>query len=161
MDIRSYFDNRVGIFQCKKRGCLTCQSVPHGQSNFSTSNGQNFNIRQFLTCSSEFVIYLLKCPCNLLYVGRTRRTLRKRIGEHRNLIKGGCDKHSVPRHFLLHHNKDFKGLVVMAIESISGNTLTENERFALLCKREAFWIFKLNTLSPNGLNEEIELHNFI
>lgn len=160
-DIRSYFDNRTGIFQCKKRGCLTCQSVPHGLNEIEDGKGKRFKIKQFITCSTEFVIYVLRCPCGLLYVGRTIRTLRKRIGEHRRFIQKGCNEHSVPRHFLHFHKKDFRGLVVMAIEAIPQGTLTENERFSLLCKREVFWIYNLGSLSPGGLNEDLEVHNVV
>lgn len=150
MDIRSYFDDRAGIFQCKKRGCLTCQFIEHGQSSFSDRSGHVYDIRQFITCSTEYVIYVLICPCKLLYVGRTMRTLRKRIGEHRPLIQKGLPEHSVPRHFKNHHGKNIRCLKVVAIEHNPGGSLTDNERFSLLCKRESFWIYKLSTLSPNG-----------
>lgn len=138
-DIPSYFNNRTGIFQCK-RWCLTCQFIYHRKQSLS-DKGQVFTFRQFITCSSVFVIYVLRCPFGLLYVGRTIRTLRKRVGEHRLFIHGGCDKQSVPRHYLLHHYKDIKCLKVMVIEYIFDKTLTTNEKFALLCKREAVWIF--------------------
>lgn len=78
MDIRSYFDNRTCIFQCKKRGCLTCQFIQHGQSSFSDRSGNEYNIKLFITSCTEYVIYVLICLGNLLYVGRTMQTLRKR-----------------------------------------------------------------------------------
>lgn len=49
----------------------------------------------------------------------------------------------------------------MAIEAIPQGTLTENERFSLLCKREVFWIYNLGSLSPGGLNEDLEVHNVV
>lgn len=130
-DLLGYFDNRVGIYQCKKSGCLTCQFIEQGQSTFL--HNFNSNICQFITCSSEFVIYILQCPCNLLYVGRTRCTLRKRIGEHRRFIQKGCTKHSVPQHFSQHHNKNISDLRVFAIEFMPTH-LTNNEKFLRLCK---------------------------
>ncbi len=31
----------------------------------------------------------------------------------------------------------------------------------LLLKREAYWIYTLNTLSPNGLNGDFDIHPFL
>lgn len=160
-DIRTYFDNRVGTYKCKKRGCLTCQFILHGRSSFQDTNGNTFHIKQFITCSTDHVIYILRCSCNLFYVGRTIRPMRKRIGEHRRFISKGCADHSVPRHFLRTHNKDLGKLEVMAIEAIPKGTLTDNERFSLLCKRETFWIFKMGSLAPGGLNEELEVNPIV
>ncbi|CAI9578678.1 unnamed protein product, partial [Staurois parvus] len=101
------FDYRTGIYRCNKRGCLNCQSITHGRSQVLDSQGNSYHIRQFITCATDLIIYILTCPCKLLYVGRTTRPLRKRIGEHRRLIRDGCDKHSVPRHFLL-SSKEFQ-----------------------------------------------------
>ncbi|CAH2274651.1 Hypothetical predicted protein, partial [Pelobates cultripes] len=34
-----------------------------------------------------FVVYALKCPCGLLYVGETIRPVKERIGEHKRSIR--------------------------------------------------------------------------
>lgn len=94
-------------------------------------------------------------------MGRTIRTLWTRVGEHHTLTKKGCIKHSVPRHFRQVDNKDFGQIEVLAIEPIARGTLTENERFSLLCRRETFWIYLLRSLSPGGLNEEIKVLSVI
>lgn len=39
-DIRTYFDDGTGVFQCRKRGCLTCQYVKHGWSSISDTAGR-------------------------------------------------------------------------------------------------------------------------
>lgn len=39
--------------------------------------------------------------------------------------------------------------------------LMHNERFLNLYWCEAFWFYKLGTLPPNGLNEELEVHTVI
>ena len=161
LDIRSYFNDRKGIFQCKKRACLTCQFITHGTDKIHLPSGKLLNIKHFVTCSTEFVVYVLRCSCGLFYVGRTIRALRARIGDHRRLIKKGCTEHSVPRHFNLCHNKDFKHLEVFVIEHIPKGTLTANERFSLLCRREVFWIHRFDCLAPKGLNEEIEVNVLI
>lgn len=56
-NIRGYFENRVGIFQCKKRGCLTCQSIPHSHPSITDRRGKDYAIRQFITFDSVCSLY--------------------------------------------------------------------------------------------------------
>lgn len=122
LDIRSYFDDRKGIFQCKKKGCLTCQFIVHGSKIITTNLGKNYGIRQFITCSTDFVIYVLR---GLFYVGCTIRALCARIGDHRRFITKRCNEHSVPQHFHHFRNKDIKFLEVFVIETIPKGTTNE------------------------------------
>lgn len=145
----------VGMYQCKKARCKTCMFVEHGKKSF-LSKGRIYTLEQFYNCSSNFVVYGLTCPCGLIYVGRTICPLRQRFGQHRRLIEGGKDKHSVPRHFAECHNKSTTGLSVWVIEQIPKH-MSEAERFKKLCARETFWIYCLDVLSPGGLNEGIEI----
>ena len=133
--------------------------VEHGQKQF-TSKGKIYTFKEFYNCGSDFVIYALACPCNLLYVGRTIRPLRQRFGEHRRKIEAGKDKHSVPRHFLECHQKSTNGLKVWVIEQIP-KKYTEAERFHRLCERETFWIYSLGALRPGGINEELEISTIL
>lgn len=73
---KTFFDIK-GMYQCRKPQCLTCKHVKHGQKGFNHKDKQ-YTFLAFYTCSTEFVVYCLSCPCGLLYVGRTIRTLRKR-----------------------------------------------------------------------------------
>lgn len=149
----------TGMFQCRKTLCLTCKHVNHGQKDFYTK-GKKYMINNFFNCSSEYVIYALTCPCGLLYIGRTIRTLRKRFGEHRRFVEKMVDKHSVPRHFKEHHSGSLEGLRVWVIESIP-STLPLAERFSRLCQRETYWIYTLDSLAPGGLNEDIETNQLV
>lgn len=145
----------VGMYQCRKALCKTCKFIQHGQKSFTTK-GKTFVLKEFYNCSSDFVVYGLMCPCGLMYVGRTIRALRRRFGEHRRLIEGGTDPHSVPRHFSLAHQGSTEGLKVWVIEQIP-RSLPAAERFKRLCARETFWIYTLDVLSPGGINESIEI----
>ena len=149
----------VGMYQCRKSRCKTCHFVQHGQKNFHT-NGKTYPLKDFYNCSSEFVVYGLSCPCGLLYIGRTIRPLRERFGEHRRNIEGGTDPHSVPRHFTMLHQQSTSGLQVWIIEQID-KTLPPAERFKKLCARETYWIYSLDTLSPGGINESIEISTIL
>lgn len=148
-----------GMYQCKKTLCKTCDFVQHGQKSF-THKGKTYCFDNFHNCSTDHVVYCLSCPCQLLYVGRTICPLRQRFGRHRRFIETGCDKHSVPRHFLEFHHQSTAGLRVWIIEAIPKH-LPEAERFSLLCERETFWIYTLDSLRPNGLNEELDINTIL
>lgn len=145
----------VGMYQCRKALCKTCNFVQHGRKSFTTK-GKTYMLKDFFNCSSDFVIYGLRCPCGLMYVGRTIRALRRRFGEHRRLIEGGTDPHSVPKHFASAHQGSTDGLEVWVIEQIP-RSLPAAERFKKLCARETFWIYTLDVLSPGGINESMEI----
>lgn len=149
----------VGMYQCRKKLYLTCKFVDHGQKNFTVKD-KTYTIKDFYNCSSEYVVYCLTCPCGLFYVGRTIRPLRQRFGEHRRFIEKGWDKHSVPLHFLKEHQKSTMGLRVWVIEAMPRG-LPAAERFKRLCQQKAYWIYSLGTLSPGGLNEELETHSLL
>ena len=152
--------NMVGFNKCKQSRCKACAFMQHGKSSFTSVAGHTYNIKQFISCGTQFVVYGLRCPCGLIYVGRTVRAMRTRFGEHRRFIEQKKDKHSVPRHFCKAHGGDTAGLELFGIEAIS-MTLPEGERFAILCKQETFWIFTLGSMSPGGLNEELEVNTII
>lgn len=143
------------MYQCKKALCKTCSFVQHGKKSFS-SKGKTYLIDHFYNCSSDFVVYGLTYPCGLIYVGRTICPLRQQFGQHRRLIEGGKDMHSVPQHFAEFHKKSTIGLTVWVNEQIP-KSRTEAERFKKLCTRETFWIYNLDVLLPGGLNEGIEI----
>lgn len=73
------------MYQCKKLQCLTCSFVTHHQKSFTTK-GKTYSLNDFYNCCSEFVVYCVTCPCGLLYVGCTIRTLHKRFREHKRSI---------------------------------------------------------------------------
>lgn len=53
------------MYQWRKLNCLTCKFVQHKQKYFTTK-GKTYQLGQFFNCSTEFVVYCLSCPCNLL-----------------------------------------------------------------------------------------------
>lgn len=130
MDIQSYFDHRTGMFQWRKKCCMTCQFISHGKSTFSDRSGNILTIKQFIKCSSEFIVYVFRCPCDLLCVAQNTHTLQKRVGDHRKLIQKGSVKHGVLQifFFCLITTKTLNVSKVLTIEYISDRTLTENEK---------------------------------
>lgn len=147
------------MYRCNKALCLTCPHVAHGKRTFST-NGNQYTLKSFFKCSTTYVVYCISCPYGLLYVGRTIRTLRARFGDHRRAVQANNPQYSTARHFTTHHQQNISDLNVWIIESIPDH-FSSAERFQCLCRQETFWIYTLNSMTPNGLNEEIEINTVI
>ena len=127
---------------------MTCPMIQCTRKFSSTSTKEEFFIYCTVTCKTENIIYLLECGiCGLQYVGQTRRQLRLRLNNHRSnaKLKLPC---SLSRHLSSRgHNNSFDDLKVTIIE--------HNPDWDVKSRREweSFWIEKLKTLSPNGINK--------
>ncbi len=92
-------------------------------------------------------------------MGKTSRQLKTRIAEHRCAIR-----HQDPRSPVAQHVFKFKHsistLQYIGIEAVKlprrGGDINN-----LLLKREAYWIYTFNTLSPNGLNKDFDICPFL
>lgn len=98
--------------------------------------------------------YLLECSCGLQYVGRIIQNLCCRINKHRNYIQKGHHLHSVSRHCFEFHRDESSPITITPIDHVP---ISVHNRFETLKKREMYWMFRLNTLKPKGLNESKEL----
>ncbi|CAJ0920813.1 unnamed protein product [Ranitomeya imitator] len=145
--------DRRGTFPCLS--CACCSNIIKGDKITHPHSGKYYNIKGFYTCDTNYVVYLLKCPCGLLYVGETTQHLRDRIASHKSTIR--CKKTwlPVPHHFVS-ANHNVSQLRVQVIEQVErprrgGNHIKQ------LKEREAYWIYTLQTLAPGGLNRELDL----
>ena len=111
----------------------------------STSTRETFFSKVMVNCKSGDLVYLIECKrCKLQYVGETENPLHKRMNGHRSEHK--C---KLPEQVAVHYNlvdHSFNDLSVMVIE----NLWRDDKAFGTF--RETYWIFKLNTVVPNGLN---------
>ena len=106
-----------------------------------------------VNCKSSFVIYLLECYiCNIQYVGKSETPFNIRLHNHRKDVK---NTNAIPayKHFN-RHDHDFKNhgkiIIIEQLRNIcTTSTETLKER---LKQQENFWIMKLETLVPLGLN---------
>ncbi|OCT76233.1 hypothetical protein XELAEV_18031436mg [Xenopus laevis] len=100
----------------------------------------------------HFVVYLLKCPCGLLYVGETTQKIKDRISKHKSTIRTGQTALPVPAHFQKsgHTVSQLKYQVIdtVPIPRRGGN------RLLALHKLEMQWIHRLDTVWPRGLNKD-------
>ena len=137
-----------GVFHCSSNGTCTFCSQHVIQSGTFTSHttGESFHIRHHMTCMSKNIIYILFCDkCNhTQYVGQTQQTLKLRFNQHFSNIRKNTGT-LVTHHFNKQHHSLFN-LKCMPIEQVH----TDNTDTRL--NRERFWITKLRTLSPRGMN---------
>ena len=128
---------------CNQRRCATClhfNPIPFFKS---TTNHTNYNIRKSFTCSSSNIIYLITCrKCKKQYIGKTTKALRERINHHRSTIMTNQN-----RYLSIHFNfpdHNINHLSVQVIDEVDNQTD--------LPDLEKYWIVKLGTLKPKGLN---------
>ena len=157
------------IRKCGVVGCYTCPFV--NECNFFNSNSTGLRYfprtagQEYLNCKSENVIYLIFCEiCNFQYVGETKNRLQTRFSNHRSMIRSGKSCQLVHKHF----QEDCHGLRncgIIPIEKIDIRTFDnsnlnsaqlDREVSKLRFEREKFWITKLQTAYPFGLNSRVK-----
>uniref|UniRef100_A0A803TWT5 Reverse transcriptase domain-containing protein n=1 Tax=Anolis carolinensis TaxID=28377 RepID=A0A803TWT5_ANOCA len=118
----------------------------------------HIQLRSFTTCITDQVIYVIQCPCGLLYVGMTSRSLKIRILEHRSRIKNKSSESTLYSHFL-EKAHSYTSFTFCALEKITIKPHGDVKR--VLLQREAFWISKLQTMHPHGLNDKLDLSCYL
>lgn len=118
-----------------------------------------FEIKHFINCATALVLYIIECLCKNVYVDKTKHPLRFRISEHLKSIRLK-EETPVAQHFILCHDGKpigmrFKGFFALDWSACRGDY--DN----VLLKTEKYWIIRLNTLQPNGLNNEQSLKVFL
>ncbi|XP_077155812.1 uncharacterized protein LOC143818356 [Ranitomeya variabilis] len=143
---------RHGTFPCLH--CAACSNIIRTDSITHPRTGKSFPIRGFFTCESNFVVYLIKCPCGLLYVGETIQHVRDRVASHKSTIRCGKTWLPLPAHFAAARHTVAQ-LKFQVIEQVP-RPRRGGDHIKLLRSREAYWIYTLDTLAPKGLNREID-----
>ncbi|CAJ0967736.1 unnamed protein product, partial [Ranitomeya imitator] len=144
---------RKGTFPCLH--CLQCSNITRGDTFTHPRSGKQFPIHSFYSCDSTYVIYFIKCPCSLGYVGGTTQHIQDRISQHKSTIRCKRVMLPIPAHFVAHNN-NISQLRYQIIDSIPMARRGGN-RTLKLKEKEAYWIHTLQTLEPNGLNREYEI----
>lgn len=137
---------------CKKQ----CKETIH----ISKPTGREYEITDLITCKTIHVIHALVCPCRLMYIGHTERTLKIRVGEHITNILKGYKYHSVSEHYRCYHAKDRSSLQFWGGDRVLPAWRGSN-RVRDLCRRQTKWIHLLQTMSPERLNIELYINCFI
>ncbi|CAJ0949522.1 unnamed protein product [Ranitomeya imitator] len=148
---------KTGTFPCLS--CNQCNNILRGNTIHHPHTGKRYPINNFFTCNTNFAVYLIKCPCGLLYVGETTQPVKSRISKHKSTIRCKNLLLPLPSHFIEkgHNLSQLKFQIIEHVTPLRRG----GDRITMLKRREAYWIHELNTLSPKGLNRDYELSSFI
>lgn len=142
--------NLTGHFKCGH--CAACDLTLQMKEFVPKAWLRLINWKTFSTCNTKYAIYLAKCPCDCIYVGKTKRTVWARILEHKSCIKHGIQDSTMVDHFPK-QNMWQRTWGCFVLEEVRGNEGVDVHR--LLAQRDAFWCFALRALEPEGLNGAI------
>ena len=143
-------NSNFGFFKCNNK-CSTCRYTTDNLKVFHGNHSKrNFGISNHLDCNSSNIIYLISClKCNKQYVGETTQPLKARFQGHSSDVRLSKDT-PVGQHFSS-DGHDISDLTIVAIEQILDQGSEEANKIKRL-EREKFWIGKLGTQTPQGLN---------
>ncbi|XP_069598880.1 uncharacterized protein [Ranitomeya imitator] len=154
----------VGSYPCGN--CNICQFIT--ASDVCSASCLPFQVRsrEYFNCRSRNLVYAILCGCPKIYVGQTSQELKRRMQQHlSNIAMASRDQKrnktlsSVAAHFLEKHQGLPVGFKVMGLESVSTNIRGGNITNALL-RCESKWIYKLQSCTPRGLNEDLLFTGF-
>ena len=102
---------------------------------------------------------MLTCPCGKAYVGQTKRCLKVRISEHKTAIRTANIEYAMAKHYLEAEHGSASSLRFVGLEQVT--TTRGGNLPKLLSQREMFWIYELNTMQPQGLNDDFSYKPFL
>jgi hypothetical protein len=138
-----------GCHKCDAARCTMCRDHLTASTSFSSqTTGEVFTHRHTFSCTSKNIIYLMWCvKCSASqYVGETKTSLKQRFYKHYADIRQNAGTY-VTEHFS-QHDHTLALMRCMPIEQVlSSPDDTQRRR-----QREFFWMTKLRTMYPLGLN---------
>uniref|UniRef100_A0A803JRB9 Reverse transcriptase domain-containing protein n=1 Tax=Xenopus tropicalis TaxID=8364 RepID=A0A803JRB9_XENTR len=166
-----------GTFPC--RNCSHCNGIIAGSAVTHPQYGTRHEVGGFYTCDSKDVIYCVKCPCGLAYVGQTSRPVKMRLNEHKSTIRNYKPPTQSPqrtiqtvrkkeiekkretllaKHFFTHGHQvaQVRWQILEKIQVRQGQ-----DKKKLLSQRECYWIWLLQSRHPRGLNDEFNMACFL
>jgi len=153
---------------CRRLNCRYCIRLDKTGRITSNVTGRSYIARKIITCHSNNLIYCLTCTkCNLQYVGQTKNKLSDRFSVHFNQIeptrppkkkkpKTAYAQNSkfvdpIGRHFKSTPHNGLKDVRIHILHFIDAPSNSIPAKF-LRDDKERYWIHRLKTLSPQGLN---------
>ena len=137
--------NNVMPLCLRRSTCTHCPRLNKSKKIISTSTKRKYNILSNVSCNSQNLIYCIQSNnCNLQYVGQTKNQLKLRMNQHMSNIRTNADT-PIARHFQKHGIGNF---TISVLQLIRG----EKDAQHLRNKWENYWIARLHSITPNGLN---------
>ncbi|OCT58485.1 hypothetical protein XELAEV_18002044mg [Xenopus laevis] len=104
--------------------------------------------------------YMLSCAHVVRFMlGETVQKVKSRISQHKSTIKSGNLALPLSRHFkeFGHMADQLRFMVLETVPPLKRG----GDRELRLKQREVWWINKLNSLHPHGLNKDYDLYLFL
>ena len=134
---------------------LCCNQVLTRNTFMNQQTKRTFNIFFNLNCKSKYVIYLMECIlCRIQYVEKAEAAFNLRLNNHKKDTEKpnsilACKHFEKKGH---NFNKHAKFIIIDKLVNLHGSKESKRE---MLLIRENFWIQRLKTLVPFGLNQEL------
>ena len=137
--------SKPGTQQCGK-SCVICQYMYESEDQ-TVKEADNMRFLDIVNCKSTNVVYGIVCKeCDkVVYVGETGNTIYERFQNHISSIKRKKDE-PISRHFN-GNNHNLGNMKILGLEALRHFDIHQRKI------RESFWIQKLQTISPAGLNQ--------
>ena len=134
-----------GTSTCGKN-CVICKHMSDKLSHVSTT-GKQFVFKDKINCKTSNVVYGIHCKvCDkIIYVGETGTTIYERFQNHLSSVRRKKED-PISQHFSTDsHSLD--SIKIVGVEKIKRRDIHMRKI------RESFWIEKLQTINPHGLNQ--------
>ncbi|XP_069492437.1 uncharacterized protein [Ambystoma mexicanum] len=154
---RETHENFKGTTLCYN--CNNCNNLIKGNTITHPHKGYKIKLHLSSTCDSKNVIYGIRCSCSIYYVGMTTRKAKTRWSEHKSNIRTAAIKSPVSQHFKK-ERYNIAQIRFIILEQIKMPRRGGNIHKMLL-QKETYWIEKLNTMQPNGMNAKWDLSCFL
>ena len=136
---------------CTDPHCVLCDVLRKNKKATSTTTNRKYSVPPFAECTTTNVIYLLTCKtCKKQYIGETKRPFKVRLKEHLADIRLKRDK-PVSNHINSHNSSEH--VVFPQILEVINRDPDRPETTVYRKKGEIFWIYRMKTLIPIGLNK--------
>ena len=133
-----------GCFKCKK--CkVTCPVLKEGKFFGSTNTKKQYKIKQHLTCTSSFVVYLATCrKCDGQYVGKSQTIMKTRHSNHKREIRNKIG--GLGHHYGGEQGCGYENFSIQFIDQV------EHGNVEALAQLEIYWQDQLRAFLENGGN---------
>ena len=137
---------------CTTRTCRYCPRFNKTGIITSLTTGRNSKCCKNFTCHSSNLIYCIKCThCNMLYVGQTKRELKKRLVEHFSYITKPDLSQPLGIHFTQPNHPKLDAVEIYVLKYIKASPDSDLAK-SLRDHHELKWIHRLRSALPHGLN---------
>ncbi|OCT87801.1 hypothetical protein XELAEV_18021500mg [Xenopus laevis] len=135
-----------GCYKCGN--CVACPFIEKTTSIRGCSDIDEFKLRHFMNCKTPGIVYIMRCICNKLYVGKTRQRILEHVGDIRNKRNT-----SVAIHVNELHGGNVNTMKFFAVEHFQPTTrVGDIDNKLLQCEANR---------SPAGLNEGFAFKPFL